>query len=53
MCVCTSSVQNVERHKSQLNTHTIDKAFKLNHIQWLGMRMSKEEVQRSSALNQC
>ena len=32
-CVCTSSVPNVESPKAQLKEHTIDKAFKLNHIQ--------------------
>ena len=33
LCVCTSSVQNVERPKAQLKEHTIDKAFDLNQRQ--------------------
>ena len=51
--ICTSSVPNVARPKAQLKEHTINKAFKLNHIQRFKLWMSTEEVQRSSALNHC
>ena len=52
-CFCTSSVPNLDRPKAQLKEHTIDKDFKLNHIQWFSIKISTEEVQKSSASNHC
>ena len=51
--IITSSVPTVVRPKAQLSEHTIDKAFKLNHIQWFSIKISTEEVQKSSASNHC
>ena len=44
MSICTSSVPNVESPKAHLKEHTIDKDFKLNHIQI----QTLDEYRRSS-----